>query len=114
MNDLESYLPSIIESLKQIDPYKIILFGSVADGSSEDFSDIDLAVIIDEDDIPRNYDEKLANKIKVRNAILEISFEIPIDLLVYTKHEFILLETNNKPFYAEITNKGKVLYEKAS
>lgn len=112
--NLESYLPDIIDSLRTIDPYKVIIFGSVVTGIVNDSSDIDLAVIINKDSLPKSYDEKLENKILVRNAILDISFEIPIDLLVYTKKEFIQLEINNKPFYSEIVDKGKVLYEKAS
>ena len=114
MNNIESYIPNIIESLQSIDPYKIIIFGSVAAGMINDSSDIDIAVIINKDSLPKNYDERLENKILVRNAILDISFEIPIDLLVYTKMEFDQLEINNKPFYSEIVEKGKVLYEKAS
>lgn len=114
MDKLESYLPRIVESLKVIDPYKIIIFGSVANGTDKMFSDIDIAVIINKENVPKNYDEKLENKLFVRNAILDLSFEIPIDLLVYTKKEFDRLKNTNKPFFSEITEKGKILYEKAS
>lgn len=113
MEELKSYLPAIIDSLKKLDPYRIIIFGSVAQDTENENSDIDIAVIIDNDNIPQSYDEKLANKILVRNAILDLSFEIPIDLLVYTKKEFSLLQENNKPFISELTDNGKVLYEKA-
>ena len=113
MKKLNSYLPGIVESLKEIDPYKIIIFGSVAQGYDNSFSDLDLVVVINKEQIPSTYDEKLENKIMVRNAILDISFEIPIDLLVYTKEEFFRLENFNKPFFSEITDKGKILYEKA-
>ena len=114
MSELKSYIPTIIESLKGIDPYKIIIFGSVAQGIETENSDIDIVVIINKENLPNSYDEKLANKILVRNAILDLSFEIPIDLLVYTKKEFSLLLENNKPFMNELTDNGKVVYEKAS
>jgi len=114
MEELKSYIPAIIDSLKQLDPYKIIIFGSVAQETYNENSDIDIAVIINKDNIPQSYDEKLANKILVRNAILDLSFEVPIDLLVYTKKEFFLLQENNKPFMSELTDNGKVIYEKVS
>ncbi len=114
MNDLKGYLPQIVESLKEIDPFKIYMFGSVARGTDNENSDIDLAVILNIDNIPETYDEKLKNKVAVRNAILDLSMEIPIDLLVYTKQEFQLLGELNKPFMSEITEKGTLLYEQAS
>ncbi|MDC7238943.1 MAG: nucleotidyltransferase domain-containing protein [Spirochaetales bacterium] len=113
MKELESYIPGIVNSLRTIDPYKIIMFGSVASGLTNESSDIDLAVIINKDDLPQSYDEKLDNSLLVRDAILDISFEVPIDLLVYTRREFMELESNNKPFFSEIVDKGRVLYEKA-
>ena len=114
MNKIESYIPKIIQSLQNIDPYKIILFGSVATGTANDSSDLDIAVILNKESLPEDYDEKLENKILVRNAILDISFEVPFDLLVYTTMEFEKLKINNKPFYSEIVDKGKVVYEKAA
>ena len=112
MADLKNYIPEIIESLKKIDPIKVILFGSVAKDNQTEYSDLDIVVIIDIEGLPRNFEDRLANKILVRNAILDLSFEVPIDLLVYTIKEFSLLQENNKPFASEINN-GKVLYEKA-
>ena len=114
MNNLKEYLPSIIESLKNVDPYRIYLFGSVAGGQEKENSDIDLVVILDTNSSPKSYDERLENKLIVRDAILDISMEVAIDLLVYSKSEFIKLKKINKPFAAEIINKGSLIYEKVS
>lgn len=114
MTDLRGYVPQIVESLKELDPFKIYMFGSVAKGTDNQDSDIDLAVILNIDEVPKSYDEKLKNKVSVRNSILDISMEVPIDLLVYTKEEFKILDELNKPFMTEITEKGTLLYEQAS
>ncbi len=114
MNSLRDYIPTIIESLKSIDPYQIYLFGSVAIGQEKENSDIDLVVILDRSSSPKSYDEKLENKLIVRDAILDISMEVAIDLLVYSKSEFIKLKKINKPFASEIINKGSLIYEKVS
>lgn len=111
MDKLKGYLPKIIESLKEIDPFKIYMFGSVANGTDNEDSDIDLAVILNSDILPKTYDEKLKNKVLVRNSILDLSMEVPIDLLVYTKEEFKRLDEVNKPFMAEIVEKGTIIYE---
>ena len=114
MDNLKGYLPQIVESLKEIDPFKIYMFGSVARGTENQDSDIDLAVVLNIENMPKSYDEKLKNKVSVRNTILELSMEIPIDLLVYTKGEFKFLNQFNKPFMTEITEKGTLLYEQVS
>ena len=114
MKKLKDYLPKIIDSLKKIDPYKIILFGSVAQGIEREYSDIDLVVILNEDIITKTYEEKLEKKVMVRDSILDISLEVPIDLLVYSKAEFKKMEEINKPFASEIKEKGSLLYERIS
>ena len=113
MEDLRSYIPDLIKSLQKVDPLKIILFGSLAAGLQTEDSDIDLVVILNTNELPRTADEKLSYKVKVRNAIRDLSFEIPIDLIVYTKAELSKLESLQSPFFNEIANKGEILYEKA-
>ena len=114
MGNLKDYLPEIIESLKKINPYKIYLFGSVSVGQETVDSDIDLVVILDCDTIPKSYDEKLENKILVRDAIIDISMEVPIDLLVYSRTEFDKFKKINRPFASEILDRGSLIYEKVS
>jgi len=113
MKDAKKYLDDIKMRLEKIEPYKIILFGSVAMGNSNEESDIDLIVVLDSEKISQNYEEKMFNKMLVRKAIRDISEEIPIDLLVYTKKEFEIIMNNKNSFFREIEMQGKVLYEKA-
>src|SRR6056297_2282327 len=113
MKNAQEYLDQIKIRLKEIEPYKIILFGSVAMGNSDVESDIDLIVILDSEKVSQNYEEKMHNKMLVRKAIRDISEEIPIDLLVYTKKEFEIIMNNKNSFFREIEMQGKVLYEKA-
>ena len=62
MKNNSKYIPEIINKLKKINPYKIILFGSYANRSVSEDSDIDLVVILDSPEIAKNYDEKMKNK----------------------------------------------------
>jgi uncharacterized protein len=111
--DKRRYLPDIINNLKKVNPYKIILFGSYANELFSTDSDIDLIVILDSLNIAKNYDERMKNKLLVRHSIYEISKKIAIDLVVYTKAEYAIISNNENSFFNEIKNTGKVIYEKA-
>jgi predicted nucleotidyltransferase len=92
--------------------YKVILFGSFADGTVKTDSDIDLIVVTDDDYMPKNYKENMQNYIKVSSVLRDTKKKIPIDLIVHTKpmHEkFIQL---GSMFSKEVTTRGVVLYEK--
>jgi predicted nucleotidyltransferase len=112
MTDYTAYIPSIIQSLKKTDPLRIYVFGSVASGKVTDNSDIDIAVILDSEKIHKTYDEKLETRVKVRDSILELSCQISIDLVVYSKPEFLRLKEINPVFAQEIEEKGEIVYEK--
>jgi len=107
-------LDDLVLSLKSSDPYKIILFGSYANGNPNENSDIDLMVILDNDHISKTYEERLKKKIYIRNLIIEINRKIPIDILVYSKEELNLIRNHGNYFINEIEKTGKVIYEKAS
>ena len=113
MKDNRRYIPEIIKILNQIKPYKIILFGSYANGIFSEDSDIDLIVVLDSSEIAKNYDEKMKNKLLVRRHLYELSKKVSIDLVVYTKSEFEIISNNENSFYNEIKSTGKILYEKA-
>lgn len=110
MEALLSYIPTIIDSLQTINPYKIILYGSLVNGIPNDESDIDLAIILMDERIPADYDEKIENRVKVRDCILDVSFQVPIDLLVYTKGEYEVLKKDSRSFLSQIESEGRVLY----
>ncbi len=113
LEDKRKYLSEIVSRIRETDPYKIILFGSyTGDAFSED-SDLDLLVVLNSLGIAKNYDEKMRNKMLVRKKIYNLSKKIPIDLLVYTKGEYDIIQKSGTSFCNEIRKTGKVLYEKA-
>lgn len=114
MKDNRKFIPEIIKTLKRINPFKIILFGSYANGIFSEDSDIDLIVVLDSLEIAKNYDEKMKNKLLVRRHLYDLSKRVAIDLVVYTKGEFEIISTNENSFYNEIKNTGEILYEKAN
>ena len=111
MEDIADILNRITESLKTLNPLKIILFGSISKGDFSGDSDLDIYVALNVDIMPVSYEEKLQYKILVRNKILDISKQIPIDLIVHTKPMYERFLNLNSLFSKEILLKGKTLYE---
>jgi len=112
--DVKSLIQTIIERIKVLNPYKIILFGSYAWGSPDENSDLDLIVVINDDLMPNSYNEKLQIYLKVSHVLTDILRKVPIDLIVHTKpmhKRFIELDSM---FYREIAQKGIVLYERTN
>ena len=112
-SDLQETLNEIVNRFKQAQVYKIILFGSLITGNVTEDSDIDLVIITDSDKLFESFEERLKEKIKLRNLILDLSKTTPIDLLVYTKREFEYLTERQLSFINELNVKGRILYEKA-
>ena len=96
------------------DVYKVILFGSYANDKADEESDIDLLIVLDENTLPKKYDEWLEIKMRVRRILREINKKVAIDLLVYTRPQYELLRKEMNSFQKEIHESGKILYEKAS
>jgi len=46
------------------------------------------------------------------NAVREVNYQIPMDILVYSKAEYDYFNEQDTSFFKEIRNTGKVLYEK--
>jgi predicted nucleotidyltransferase len=83
-------------------PDRIILFGSYANGTPNENSDLDL-LVIKETDLPRPM-----RAVNVRKLIY--GSMIPIDLIVYTPKEIIDSKDNKYGFVYEVLNSGKTLY----
>ena len=112
--DVNTTLDNLVFSLKSSNPYKIILFGSYAAGNQSKNSDIDLMVILDNDHVAKTYQERLDKKMYIRNLVLDINRQVPLDILVYSKQELNLIKKHGNQFIDEIEKTGKVIYEKAS
>ena len=112
--DTAGLIQAIVDRIKALNPYKIILFGSYAWGVPDENSDLDLIVVMNDDLMPANYSEKVQIYLKVSNVLTDVLKNVPIDLIVHTRpmhKRFIELDGM---FYREIAQKGIVLYERAN
>jgi len=112
--DIKTVLYNLVSSLKASDPYKIILFGSFAQGVPNENSDLDIMVILDNHYVSKTYEERLNKKLFIRNLVLDINRNIPLDILVYSKEELNVLKQYGNNLIHEIEKTGKVIYEKTS
>ena len=110
--DRQKTLSEIINRFKQQGIENIILFDSMVKGNVTEDSDIDLVIITDSDKLFESFEERLKEKIKFRNLILDLSKTTPIDLLFFTKAEFKVLSEQQPLFINELKINGRVLYEK--
>jgi predicted nucleotidyltransferase len=102
---LAETLPAALEKLiEQVQPEKIILFGSYAYGHPTPDSDVDLLVIMETTDPPTERFMKVARLLRPRL--------FPVDILVYTPQEIEEALEHNNIFIREIYTKGITLYER--
>jgi uncharacterized protein len=100
--DFESLKKQIIETFTPFNPQKILLFGSLAHGNYDEYSDIDIILIYETD-------KRFMDRLKE----LYMAWEIPkaVDILAYTPEEFETM-MNENPFVQDSANSGKVIYER--
>ena len=112
--DGNDYISQLVEALKQSDPYKIILFGSCARGTATEYSDIDMVVILDNDDVAKTYEERMNKKLHINKLVRKINYKVALDILVYSREEYRIVKDYGNYFIDEIEKTGKIIYEKAS
>jgi len=89
------------EIANKFKPNMIILFGSVARGTYNSNSDIDLCIIKD----------TINKRELITNIYTEIDCEIPFDILVYTHKEWRKNVNDQSSFAYKINKTGVVLYQ---
>ena len=109
LNDTDKQ--QIVSILMKINPYRIVLFGSYADGNEKQDSDLDLYVIINENYMPETYNEKIKLKCKVSKVLDPLRIHYPIDLIVHTIPMYQKFKYMNSVFSQNLLNNGVVLYE---
>ena len=100
--DIERLKQEIISTFRPFNPEKIILFGSLARGTWDETSDIDLIIVY-------RTDKSFMDRLKE----LYLSWNIPraVDILAYTPGEFEkMLEESF--FVEDAVREGEVLYER--
>lgn len=98
-------LPKAIKRIvSELNPEKIILFGSYAHGNPTPDSDVDLLVIMD---TKGSYKERYLAVSRLLRPRL-----FPVDIIVKTPKEIQRALRTNSYFTKEIYTKGVVLYER--
>lgn len=99
-------LPEVVARIvAQLDPDKIVLFGSYAYGAPTPDSDVDLLVILDTD-APRRERTWMVSRLLIPRPF-------PVDILVKTPQEIEQALAGHDFFLQEIMRRGKVLYERS-
>lgn len=106
-----NYIQQIRESLMQLNPQVIFLFGSYAYGTPHEDSDLDIFVVLSDNSMPSTFKEKQELYLKVSPYIRSVAKQVPVDLLVFTIPMFEQFKSLNSNFSKEILNKGIKLYE---
>src|SRR5690554_3483566 len=88
--------------VSNVNPEKIILFGSYAEGNPDDDSDLDI-LVVKEMDIPRYKRSR-----QIRKYLRGI--KVPIDLLVYSQNEIDEWKDTKHSFISKVLENGRVLY----
>ncbi|MEA1884858.1 MAG: nucleotidyltransferase domain-containing protein [Thermotogota bacterium] len=95
----------MIEAIKnQIDPQKIILFGSFAKGTQKEDSDIDMCVITD-------HNKRKIEMLRELRLSTIGKIDIPMDIVIYGNTEFSQRAENLNSFESQIASEGVLLYK---
>jgi len=107
---LTAQTPPVIEEIKNrlkvLNPARIILFGSYANGTPRADSDIDLIVVLDKDGPRGDFSQRMADTVAVRRLLADINRDVAMDVLVYNKREWQTVQDSGSSFSKEILTQG--------
>jgi len=102
---MDTPLKEIIQKVvEEVDPDKIILFGSRAKGKDRKESDYDLCVL------KRNLSDK--GKVTEQIYLKLFGTGVPVDIIVIDPENFKKLKNKSYLIYSEIAKHGRAIYEK--
>ena len=101
----------IIAAISDMNPRRVIVFGSSVEGTVGDDRNLDIAVVFDD---PNGGFDRLQTKLGIRRRIRQINAEVAIDLVVYTESEYQRAAPAHSFLHSEIIDRGTIVYEKAS
>jgi len=104
-SELQQQLDQLVNELRQYGAEKIILFGSVARGDADHYSDVDLVIV---KPTTMNFVDRLADVVR------QCPTPLNADIIVYTPEEFQRMQDADNPFLECVLKDGKSLYEKAT
>ncbi|GAB0056040.1 hypothetical protein SIID45300_00339 [Candidatus Magnetaquicoccaceae bacterium FCR-1] len=102
--DLAAMSASIVET---VHPERIVLFGSHARGDTNDDSDIDLLVVVEDGFQERSRWKELQ---KIRRKLA--SFPLPKDILLYSREEVARWQHSANHIITHAIQEGRLLYER--
>ena len=104
---LEQELKRLTEIIiREYKPERMILFGSLAQGTTHEWSDIDLVIV---KDTPERFLKRM------REIFLLTHPKVTLNVVVYTPGEIAEMEKQKHYFWKdEILGKGRVLYDRAA
>ena len=99
---------AIVKHIAQkFDPEEIILFGSQAYGNPTTWSDVDLLVVMD---IPKGHE--FEKSLEIRRSLPALTFGL--DVVVRSRKVIEKRKKLGDWFLVDVTEKGKVLYERSN
>ena len=105
------YIQKLRINLSKLDPYLVLLFGSYANGTPDQDSDLDVFVVLNDHSMPVTFKERQDLYLKVSPLTRQIAKQIPIDLMVFTIPMFEQFKNAHTGFSEEVLTKGIVIYE---
>ena len=93
--------------VREVDPERIVLFGSWARGEATEQSDVDFLVVEREPFGPNR--SRREEAVRIWRCLYE--FLVPKDILVYSVHEIDQWKDSNYHVVGRALKEGKVLYE---
>jgi len=103
MGKYEAKIPEIKEKIvREINPEKIILFGSYAWGKPTDDSDVDLLII------QKSNEPRRARQISLRRKLFGSG--VPMDIIIYTPEELEKRMSIRDVYIRKILRDGKLIY----
>jgi predicted nucleotidyltransferase len=102
IQDLEELRRRLAPHLKRA--RKAIVFGSVARGEADRWSDLDLVIVVD---TPRPFLDRYLDFTGIYDVWPQL------DLLIYTPEEFERMQAEGRPFIEHVLTEGVVVHEAA-
>jgi len=102
---IQDRITQLVLALKAYNPERIILFGSGARGDTDEYSDLDIAII-------KETDERFLDRLETVCDLLPPVGAV--DVLVYTPVEFAEMQARGNPFIEEILTHGLLIYERGA
>ncbi|MEN6425773.1 MAG: nucleotidyltransferase domain-containing protein [Phycisphaerales bacterium] len=93
--------------VQEVNPERVVLFGSWARGEARDWSDVDLLVVEREPFGPNR--SRRQEAARIWRCLSE--FRVPTDILVYSASEVARWKDSDYHVIAQALREGKVLYE---